>query len=528
MASRASIPALGLALAFAAGLSGACRREDALVALVDVRAGSVSRCAEVVLAADGRIPRKTAPLDVAPGRQLAVAIFPEVPGDHGSAWANGYAASGCTGSPDELSAAVAVQFGAGQEVPLVLEGEGLCTDGLDGDRDGLIDCADPACAADVACGDGGTDAGAAAFPYLPSNFSTGQVPVPDAGLVISCDAGYSTTTLDGWLCGAPIPQAVVIGGGAAGPYALLAVSSLTITDAGRWAISGDRPLILAVWGDARIDGPLLAGAEQARPGPGGSRPGCPGTGGVGLVGSNGGGGGGGGGYGGAGAFGGQSGPASNPAARADGGSGGPSFGTPELVPLLGGCSGARGGPDPGGAFTYNDGGGGGGAIQISAAGSLSVTSRIGAPGGGGLGGDPSHNSGGGGGGSGGAVLLEARQISIASTARVTANGGAGAEGDDDAPATFASGEDGRTDGPFPAMGGTSNNNAATGGDGGAGSVPPTPGESFRFSTAGGGGGGGAVGRIRVNAVNGCGIQGALEGLFSPMPTSNLAGDAGCP
>ncbi|HVE88049.1 MAG TPA: hypothetical protein VND93_34565, partial [Myxococcales bacterium] len=162
------------------------------------------------------------------------------------------------------------------------------------------------------------------------------------------------------------------------------------------------------------------------------------------------------------------------------------------------------------------------------AGTLAVTSRIGAPGGGGLGGDPNRNCGGGGGGSGGAVLLEARQLALGPAARITANGGAGAEGDDDAPATFSAGQDGRTDGPLPARGGDSSNNASTGGDGGAGSIPPTEGESFCCSTGGGGGGGGAVGRIRVNAASGCSFQGGVPELFSPKPTSNQAGDAGCP
>jgi hypothetical protein len=519
-----------------------------MVAVVRIGDRSVTRCVQVsAAAADGGV-RTSGPITgVEAGQEISVAIFQgEQGGEQGEAdelgeqvtiQAAGHEAADCSGIPDVLSDSRLARFLWDREVVLTLAPEWPCDDRQDGDRDGHTDCADRACQGEPVCApiDGGTDGGMdggetdggseeGPFPYPPSNFSPETLPRPDAGLVINCDAGYSTRSLAGWLCGAPIPPAYPVDGGAAGTLIVMPLTSLTIASSGQWRITGDRPFILAVYGDAEVNGPLLAGAVLDEAGPGGSWPGCPGAGGQGLVGGNGGGGGGGGGYGTAGAPGGASGPAGG--TRAAGGDAGPSFGTAELVPLLGGCPGGAGGQFPGSQRW--DGGGGGGALQLSVAGQLTVRSQIGAPGGGGKGGDTNGNSGGSGGGSGGAVLLEARRVALESTARITANGGAGAEGDDNAPATFQFGENGRTDGPSAARGGRTGNNAAFGGDGGAGQVAPLRGEDFRFSTGGGGGGGGAVGRIRVNSVEGCVLGGPAGLLFSPRPTSNLAGDAGCP
>ncbi len=90
--------------------------------------------------------------------------------------------------------------------------------------------------------------------------------------------------------------------------------------------------------------------------------------------------------------------------------GGRSYGTPALVPLIGGSAGGNHGD-------YDDGGEGGGAIQISAGTSITVGTLgvLNVPGYGGA------NVGGGGGGSGGGILLEAPQVTIDGI--VTANGG---------------------------------------------------------------------------------------------------------
>lgn len=116
-----------------------------------------------------------------------------------------------------------------------------------------------------------------------------------------------------------------------------------------------------------------------------------------------------------------------------GGLGGPATcGTDELVPLLGGSGGAGGTLPGAGPSVAGVGGGGGGALQISAAGSLTVgsTGRIDANGAGGagtLGGTGA--AGGAGGGSGGALLLEAPVVTVAVNGVLAANGGGGGAGD---------------------------------------------------------------------------------------------------
>ncbi|HVE82601.1 MAG TPA: hypothetical protein VND93_07125 [Myxococcales bacterium] len=506
-----------------------CTSDPYAVATVAVEPLAVTRCVRVVawLPDGGR--HDSDPLPAAPADPLAVAVFQSDFGPDVSVRAEGYGDPGCAPAMDEASGWQRVRFQAGApfEFTLTLRPEGSCSDGIDGDGDGLIDCADPACQGAPECGsppDGGPDGGppdAGGWPYAPSNFSPSTLPRPGAALVIDCDAGYDTTSTTGWLCGAPVPAALPLSMLGGAPGVLLPFGPLTVTDAGRLTVTGNRPLVLAVRGDARIDGPLLAGADHALPGPGGSRASCPGDGGPGTVGGGGGAGGGGGGYSQGGASGGLAGSGTGTA-----GGGGAATGNVTLVPLLGGCSGGPGGESTTGCL--REGGAGGGGLQLSATGVLRVNSAIAAPGGGGLGGDWNNRCGGGGGGSGGALLLEALRVELGPWARLTANGGAGAEGADNAPSSFQSGENGRIDGPYPARGGTSNNVAAAGGDGGTGSAAPTGGASYTQSTGGGGGGGGGTGRIRLNAVQGCVLSGGPDVLYSPRPTSNLAGDAGCP
>ena len=94
----------------------------------------------------------------------------------------------------------------------------------------------------------------------------------------------------------------------------------------------------------------------------------------------------------------------------------------DLVPLRAGCAGGKGD----GAASIYFGGSGGGAVQITAADTLTVGTGgiISAGGGGGrIGGG---NDGGSGGGSGGAIFLEATVIDLAGAAGVRAHGGSGA------------------------------------------------------------------------------------------------------
>lgn len=503
-----------------------CGREPWALASVEVEADALTRCVVVVaMGADGGRRPSDPALPVQPPGTMKVAVFAGDLGSDLSVRAEGFSDPGCGAPMDEASAwkRVALKTDSPDTVTLTIKPEGSCSDGLDGDLDGLVDCADPACAGAPGCPgfDGGTP-DASVFPYVPSNFAVGLLPRPDAGVLIDCDAGYDTTANSGFFCSSAVPAALTVTMPGGSQAVLVTTGPFTITDAGRLTVTGSRPLILAVEGDARIDGPLLAGAEHATPGPGGSPPGCPGEGGPGTGGTGGGGGGGGGGsygqQGGNGGIGGSSGPG-------DAGFASGVFGNAQLVPLRGGCSGGAGGESSAGG--QQDGGGGGGAVQLSASGVLRVSAAIAAPGGGGLGGDPANRCGGGGGGSGGGILLEALRLELAGTARLSANGGAGSEGGDSASA-FQFGENGHTDAPAPAKGGDSMTGVGSGGDGGVSDVLPTPGLNYPTGLGGGGGGGGGTGRIRLNSVQGCVLSGSPALLYSPKPTSNLLGDAGCP
>ncbi len=165
--------------------------------------------------------------------------------------------------------------------------------------------------------------------------------------------------------------------------------------------TGPFPLVLRCQGDVNVSGTLdLSGSDGAYPtggagGPGGFaggdflQPGLgPGTGPVttGNAGTN---------------------ASFGTAGQACGGwAGGPTYGTPGLVPLQGGSggTGSFGGPCPG-QSAGSGGGGGGGALSVSAAGDVSITGAIPACGGGGAVCPSSGDNYGGGAGSGGAVRI---------------------------------------------------------------------------------------------------------------------------
>jgi len=354
------------------------------------------------------------------------------------------------------------------------------------------------------------------FPYDTSNFGIVDLPWTDGGnsLIVIGGTGTINTDDGGFVFMSAVPFNFIASDGGSGRVMVIHVDSMSVGASGTVSVVGNNPLIIAVSGDANIDGNVFArdmgnsidcttavpGAESA------GTSSCDSN-------SSGnescGGGGAGGSYGRPGGNGGNGG--TSPSAA--GGAAGAANGVPPLRPLRGGCAGARGGRGAGG-----EGGSGGGGLQISAADTLHITGTVAAPGRGGAAGGTTRG-GGGGGGSGGAVLLEATLFQI--SGELTANGGSAGSGATGA-ANGSTGVDGNTNSALGAVGGGTN---ARGGDGGTGLVEATNGANS--GGGGGGGGGGAVGRIRINAANGC-INPAA--VISPAQSTNggtFIVDAGC-
>ena len=332
------------------------------------------------------------------------------------------------------------------------------------------------------------------FPYTPSNFTEGDLDDlhSTVDVDITCSTTIDTGPDDGGLTVTPgcfsgtLPYKAIAQDG--GTQAVLAqVRSLRVRSAGALTVVGVRPLIIAVRGDATIDGMVLtrAGADHGCTQPAfgsidgdgdGLMMGGGGGGGFGLDGSAG---------------------AGNPF-NSNRGVGQGASGNESLIPLKGGCTGGAGYP-AGSA----DGGLGGGALQVSVVNELRINAVVAAPGRGGRGGRV--GSGGGGGGSGGGLLFEGRRVVLGALGRLTANGGGGGEGShshDGVP-----GEDGRPDSDQNAEGGVGVSCGGNGGRGGSGAGGSDPGANAQGCAGndprGGGGGGGAVGRIRVNGFLKC-------------------------
>jgi hypothetical protein len=359
------------------------------------------------------------------------------------------------------------------------------------------------------CDGAGTCAPNPTFTFAPDNVMP-QNHLPAIGatsFTVDCALSFSSGPDAGFsaLCsGMQAPAVSIADGGLAGELAVISVPTMFVTDAGSITISGSRPVVFLVWGDAGIDGPVLANSNASRPGPGalppiacGTRMGGPGKP---AGGQNGGGGGAGyltnGGTGGLGNGGaGSGGDAGIAIANGD-------------APLLPGCPGGSGRTDS----SFIPGGVGGGAVQLSVSGSLTVNAAVSVSGQGGNpatgGGDP----GGGGGGSGGALVLQARQLTVTANAKLTSNGGAGGGGAQGGTATR--GSDGSTLTDAPAQGGAKESNGGDGGNGGARGTPPTDGNS---GSKGGGGAGGSAGRVFLkNVGTGCSVSGSA--IISPDPT----------
>jgi len=362
----------------------------------------------------------------------------------------------------------------------------------------------------VACGQGtrcNSGVCGSGFPYTTSNFDSGDSGIVPVGAVtLGCGvSAFSSTTLafTNW-CGQPMPTPLVRTQSGGPDVVILAFDALTIAGGATLQLTGNRPVILAVYGDATINGSLDASATGVTPGAGGNVSCTPGNGAPGdngVIGSGTGGPGGGGG--GGGAFGAASGAGGTTDDNqvSKGGVSRPAEGSASLVPLRGGCPGGQGGQ--GTDASTATGGAGGGAVQVSAAGTVSVGGVLSAAGGGGRNGG--EGNGGGGGGSGGAILLEGANVSLSSSAWLTANGGGGAGGN---PYANTNGTDGATGGKatdVQANGGSGDNSAGAGGKGGAqtGAAQNGANATGPYGSRGGGGGGGSVGRGAIRGVTTC-------------------------
>jgi hypothetical protein len=329
------------------------------------------------------------------------------------------------------------------------------------------------------------DAGYPYFTFAPSNVSlaaifsqvgNAQDEALSSGCPIQTDASHPSSCLNSPII--PVTQ------GDGSIINLTVVNSLSIQATGNITITGGVPLVIVSLSSITLQGGAYIDASSSSinnyTGPGGgpgaapNGPGLPSPGGgagSNLAGSLGGGGGSFCGIGGAGGGGGALSAA---------------YGTRDLRPLMGGAS--------GGGSWFGSYGTGGGAVQVVAAGTLTLKagSYINAGGGGGEGGGGS-GPGTGGGGSGGAVLLEAANLSIAGI--VASNGGGGGGGDSN-----SYGGDG-TPNATPASGqaGGGLNVGSTGGNGSAGTTLAGQAGTTDAGTYSGGGGGGA-GRIRLNSA----------------------------
>ena len=185
-----------------------------------------------------------------------------------------------------------------------------------------------------------------------------------------------------------------------------------------------------------------------------------------------------------------------------GGLGGSVSGTPNLVPLRGGCWGAGQKLRGAGGLDFTPVTPGGGAIQLVSKTRINILGVIDADGQTGEF-DQLTNDGAGfyGGGAGGGILLEAPIVSLGDQAALLARGGGGGAG--------PSIEDVDSMLPLPGLGG--------GGDGAAPGFDAEAGGDVAYNTnvaVSGGGGGGGMGRIRVNT---------MDGTFEQAPSTIVAG-----
>lgn len=378
------------------------------------------------------------------------------------------------------------------------------------------------------CNGVGACVGPPVFSYTPSNFTEAQLPsAPTGPVLVNCNVDIDTRTADGgvsWTtCGsgpaAPPHKVIAVGSNTA---VLFYMDSLTLNGSAQLKATGSRPVIFAVKNTVLINGRLDVDSAGSRgagsdidcavgAGTNGTASGAPQTAG----------GGGGGGFltdGTTGSAGANGGPA---------GARGGVNGTEPVVPLRGGCRGGNGGRATNATSASGVGGRGGGAVQVSAGGSITINTSgtIAASGEGGQGGLVDQRIGGGGGGTGGAIVLEGTTITVNSMGALVANGGAGGEGSGfgDPMYSGVDGQNGRRSelrAVCPFIGACGGNGGGGGARAGDPTDPSSPGCGTNMP---GGGGGGSAGRIRLNAVNGCTLNGSA--IISPAPTGT---GANCP
>jgi len=354
--------------------------------------------------------------------------------------------------------------------------------------------------------DGGAPDSTVSFAFVPSNISVTDIDVSsvvDADLASDCD--LDTGTAPGGSC-LDNPVETILTQSDGSKVHVLIVKSLAIEPAAHLSVNrpaGGLPLAIIALGDIRILGTIDVHAlgdkaygggfestqnSQNGAGPGGgpaASDGATTTSGAGA---------GGGSYCGKGGQGALEANATTPAGTATA-----PYGTPEIIPLVGGSSGGSG------SFGA---GAGGGAVQLVAFGrfSMGASSYINVGGGGGqpaVSSNAGDNSGGG--GSGGSILIEATSVQIAGV--LAANGGGGG-------GVSASGRDGTPD--VTGAAGGAKTGVGAGGTGGAGAnIDGTTPASVDPGPVGGGGGG--TGRIRINTMSGSAVL--TNATLSPAATT---------
>ncbi|MFY0579924.1 putative metal-binding motif-containing protein [Cystobacter fuscus] len=114
-----------------------------------------------------------------------------------------------------------------------------------------------------------TDGKCSRFPYIPSNFDPDAIPTASIiPLNSTCDVTFDSTTLS-WTpatCVSNPPTPIELSQGSG--MVLFALSNLNL--GGNLRLEGNRPVILAVYGDATLNYNILANAQGTVPGAGGS------------------------------------------------------------------------------------------------------------------------------------------------------------------------------------------------------------------------------------------------------------------
>lgn len=353
----------------------------------------------------------------------------------------------------------------------------------------------------------------------PSNGLADQLDDAASAPDVTLAAGATINTDDGTITGTAVAVPTEIVSATLVDVLVVKVGSLTAADI---TVSGSNALAIVSDGDVTITGAVDLSAHYNHGGPGSllGRADC--RGGNGISQTDAVSGGGGGGFGTAGGSGGAAG------FLVGGGDGGGPDGTASLVPLRGGCeggwAGGGSGPPPD-SDTSTSPGTGGGAIQISSrtriavgAGGFVVANGASAKADTGIypifciAGAPCGP--GNGAGSGGGILLEAPEVTVAASGGLVANGGAGhcgTKGSATAPTASET--------PAP---GTDCTNFA-GGDGAAGAVAAQNGTGETEGGATGAGGGGGAGRVRVNLPSGSEFSPPGGAVVSPAATVGVLG-----